>query len=121
MLAVYACLVLVLYSLTGCSTPTGMTTSLNPAAGSTPQFASPDGLSADETATLSSLKSVDNYPLYTMTYFGDEGIGWNISDIPANPLCNQLQYRNFSSKYFQPVAHHRGEVPALSDLFDWLV
>jgi len=70
MLAVYAFLVLILYSLTGCSTPTGMTTSLNPAGGLTPQFASPDGLSADESATLGSLKSVDNYPLYTMTFFG---------------------------------------------------
>ena len=32
--------------------------------------AQPDGLTADQAATLSSLKKVDNYPLYTMRYIG---------------------------------------------------
>jgi hypothetical protein len=70
MLLVYACLVLIFWVLTGCNTPTGMTTSINPDVTSAPQFYSPDGLSDDDTATLRSLKRVDNYPLYTMTYIG---------------------------------------------------
>jgi hypothetical protein len=41
-----------------------------PAATATAQ-AHPDGLSAAEAATLSSLEQVDDYPLYTMQYQGD--------------------------------------------------
>ena len=32
--------------------------------------AQPDGLTADQAATLSSLQKVDDYPLYTMRYVG---------------------------------------------------
>ena len=46
-----------------------------------------DGLSDEEVATLSSLEQVDNYPLYTMHYYGvynqrmssAEGVKWSVS------------------------------------------
>lgn len=32
-----------------------------------------NGLTDDQTKTLNSIKQIDNYPLYTMTYYGDYG------------------------------------------------
>ena len=52
-----------------------------------------DGLSDEEVATLSSLEQMDDYPLYTMHYYGAynqrafsaEGVQWLVSVNPPNP------------------------------------
>ncbi len=62
------CLALLL--LAGCGwagTTPGATARVAPTS-ATPR---PDGLSADEAATLGSLEQVDGYPLYTMHFYGD--------------------------------------------------
>jgi len=64
---------LILGLLVGCSAPAVAPTLIPPT--STPTTvptAEPraDGLSDEEVATLSSLEQVDNYPLYTMRYYG---------------------------------------------------
>ncbi len=72
-------LALIMCLLVGCRVPTA--THIPPAATSTPSPASnpttaptvekrADGLSTEEAATLSSLEQVDDYPLYTMHYYG---------------------------------------------------
>jgi len=74
----------------GCGAPTAVPTSVSPAVGAPPAPVSPtatpllpvdpsptpaddgrtDGLSEQEAATLGSLEQVDDYPLYTMRYYG---------------------------------------------------
>ncbi len=66
-------LVLILGLLVGCSAPaiapTPVPPTSTPTAVPTPTPRA-DGLSHEEAATLSSLKQVDDYPLYTMRYYG---------------------------------------------------
>jgi len=70
-----------LFFLVGCSTLTSMPTTIPPTVAlpssptSTPTIApmdqdSVDGLSDEQVATLRSLERVDDYPLYTMHYYG---------------------------------------------------
>jgi hypothetical protein len=47
----------------------------------------PEGMSAEEAATLASLELVDDYPLYTMTYYGE----YRASETTARLLLEQLQ------------------------------
>ncbi len=80
------------------------------------------GLTADETATLSSLEQVDDYPLYTMRYYGaydqaaswiEGGGGWARTDGAAAWACSlfaalgdedHLLYgRNFDWRYSPAV------------------
>jgi hypothetical protein len=70
-------LVSILLFLFGCASPASVspTTTSAPTLVSTPTNTSTgerraDGLSADEVATLSSLEKIDDYPLYTMHYYG---------------------------------------------------
>jgi hypothetical protein len=74
-------LALILGLVVGCSAPAVTPTPVPPAARSTaPPTSTPtavptptsraDGLSEEEAATLSSLEQVDDYPLYTMRYYG---------------------------------------------------
>ncbi len=93
---------LILWLLVGCRVPTS--TPIPPAATPTPSSTSipttaptvekrADGLSAEEAATLSSLEQVDDYPLYTMHYYGAydqqvasaEGIEGLVSANPRRP------------------------------------
>ena len=64
---------LILGFLVGCSapaiTPTPVPPTLPPTTVPTPTTRA-DGLSREEAATLSSLEQVDDYPLYTMSYYG---------------------------------------------------
>jgi hypothetical protein len=66
-------LVLILGLLVGCSTPAIAPTPM-PATSTSTAVPTPtpraDGLSHEEAATLSSLEQVDDYPLYTMRYYG---------------------------------------------------
>jgi hypothetical protein len=86
----------------------------------------PDGLSDEEAATLGSLEQVDDYPLYTMHYYGAydqrvssaEGVRWfvsadlpdpNLTSLPSAWACslfaalgdaeNMLYGRNFDWEY----------------------
>ncbi len=66
-------LALILGLLVGCSAPVVAPTLVPPTSTpTTTQTAEPraDGLSHEEAATLSSLEQVDDYPLYTMRYYG---------------------------------------------------
>ena len=62
---------LILSLLVGCSAPVATPASIpaTPTTVPTPTSRA-DGLSHEEAATLSSLKQVDDYPLYTMHYYG---------------------------------------------------
>jgi hypothetical protein len=66
-------LALIVGLLVGCSapamTPTPMSSASTPTTVPTPTPRA-DGLSHEEAATLSSLEQVDDYPLYTMRYYG---------------------------------------------------
>ena len=62
-------LALILGFLVGCSAPAAMPVSPTPTTVPTPTSRA-DGLSHEEAATLSSLEQVDDYPLYTMRYYG---------------------------------------------------
>ena len=60
---------LILGLLVGCSAPGAAPVPTTPTAVPTPTGRA-DGLSEEEAATLSSLEQVDDYPLYTMRYYG---------------------------------------------------
>ncbi len=74
------CLSLMVCIISGCSVQSSATTQVSlretappasPTASSIPTVVEgAQGLSSDETATLSSLEKVDDHPLYTMRYFG---------------------------------------------------
>jgi Linear amide C-N hydrolases, choloylglycine hydrolase family len=75
-----------------------------------------DGLSPDEVATLNSLKQVDDYPLYTMHYFGPYaqgpssqagGGGWTTGGLTAAWACSLL------------AALGNPEDPVYGRNFDW--
>jgi hypothetical protein len=105
----------ILWLLVGCSTPAVAPTPIPPIVSATltsisipPPSSTPtigptdenraDGLSDEEAATLSSLERVNDYPLYTMHYYGPynqrvsstEGVTWLVSANPLNPSLMAL-------------------------------
>ncbi len=113
-------LVLTLGLLAGCSTPAATPTPVPPTATST-STAVPtptsraDGLSHEEAATLSSLEQVDDYPLYTVRYYGAYDQRASSAETAASPLwaCSlfaamgdaehKLYGRNFDWEYSPAV------------------
>ncbi len=115
---------LILGLLVGCSVPAAAPTPVPPT--STPTTvptptSRADGLSDEEATTLNSLEQVDDYPLYTMHYYGAyeqrassaEGVEWlaeaNLKVLPPAWACslfaalgdadNMLYGRNFDWEY----------------------
>jgi Linear amide C-N hydrolases, choloylglycine hydrolase family len=113
------CLFALLIVLAGCRAGAVTPAPVPPTASLTPPPATPkvEGLSEQEAATLDSLKKVDDYPLYTMHYYGAYGQrAWSDSrrefaDVPLSPAwaCslfaalgdanNMLYGRNFDWEY----------------------
>lgn len=107
-------LVLILGLLVGCSapaaTPTPIPPTSTPTTVPTPAIRA-DGLSDEEVATLGSLEQVDDYPLYTMRYYGPyeqrafpaetaSPPGWACSLFAAlGDADNVLYGRNFDWEY----------------------
>ena len=67
----YLAIICAVLILGACTNPTpGYTPATGPAALPTVAATDVPGLSADQIATLNSLKKVDDHPLYTMHYYG---------------------------------------------------
>ena len=127
---------LILSLLVGCNTPAVAPTPVPPTVSATPTSIVPtdesraDRLSDEEVATLRSLEQVDDYPLYTMHYYGAynqrvssaEGVKWlvsanlpnpNLTAVPPAWACslfaalgdadNMLYGRNFDWEYSPAV------------------
>jgi hypothetical protein len=89
---------LILGLVVGCSapavTPTPMPSASTPTAVPTPTPRA-DGLSHEEAATLSSLEQVDDYPLYTMRYYGPyeerASSAGKLQTCPTDPVLSKAE------------------------------